>query len=134
MPTEKQLKKMLKSQQAELNGVLMYLKLADAVKVEEISVKMKEVAADEGRHAALLHSFTQMKLTPEDKMAKLIVRVYRLLGLKITLKLISIGEYLGARVYQDLVDAYPELTSMQDDETRHGEIFKEIAKMKVASK
>lgn len=130
VPTDKQMKKMLKSQQAELNAVTMYLKLAEVVKDEEIKPILKEVAADEGRHASILHAYTKVKLVPEDKLANILVNTYRILGQKCSFRLIAIGEKIGAKSYVDLVEAFPELASMQGDELKHQGIFNTLAKKK----
>ena len=57
-------KTLLKSQQGELDAVLMYNALADVVRDAEDAETFRILAAEEGRHAAVFRGLTQQILTP----------------------------------------------------------------------
>ena len=56
---------MLKSKQGELDAVLMYHALADTVKDPEDQKVFRQLAAEEGHHAAVFKSITNRTLTPQ---------------------------------------------------------------------
>ena len=54
--TEEQKLQLVKSQQGELNALLIYKRLAKITKHPKGNEVFSEIAADEGRHAAILRS------------------------------------------------------------------------------
>ena len=56
-------KMILKSQQGELDAVLMYNALAKAVKDPKDAETFRRLAADEGRHASVFKNISGQKLT-----------------------------------------------------------------------
>jgi len=62
--TNEEMKFLLKSQQGELDAVLMYKALANKVKREKEAEAFRQLAADEGRHAAVLKQITKTVLKP----------------------------------------------------------------------
>ena len=62
--TEEQKLQLVKSQQGELNALLIYKRLAKITKHPKGNEVFSEIAADEGRHAAILRSYTNEVLKP----------------------------------------------------------------------
>ena len=116
-------------QQGELNAVLMYRKFAEITKNPEWKKLYIEAAKDEGRHAAILSSYTGENLQPKEVQAKLLGFFYRIMPKKIVHFGVSKGEYAGGNGYKPYIgDEYPEMEGMMKDEYKHGDIFKELAK------
>ncbi len=126
--TAKQQKELLKAQQGELDAVLMYQKLAAKMKDESIKSVMLQLAADEGRHAAVFHSLTQKTLQPKSLQANAIALLRYLVGWKALFKLMAGGEYRAEKKYIAVVKDFPEVKTVQDDEHRHGDILLSLRK------
>ena len=57
--TQKDMKILLKSQQGELDVVLMYRALADTVKDANDQETFRKLATEEGYHASVFHNLTK---------------------------------------------------------------------------
>lgn len=124
--TDEQRKVILKAQQGELDAVLMYQKLAKTAKDSKIQETLMQLAADEGRHAAVFHKMSGTKLKPKSAQANFILCLRYVLGWKTVFKLMSDGEYRAVRTYAPVVKEFPEVESVQSDEQRHGDILKNL--------
>ncbi len=120
--TKEQLKELLRSQQGELNAVLMYQALAKVVKIEKERETFLHLAKEEGRHASVFHAYTKETLKPKKTMARIMPVLYYLLGKKRLYKIIAKGEYDAAIGYKHLIAEFPEVESVKNDEKRHGDI------------
>ena len=94
---------LLRSQQGELDAVLMYQRLAKVVKTDKEREAFLQLAKEEGRHGIM-------------------PILYCLLGRKRLYKLIAKGEYDAAVGYEHLIADFPEVKSVKNDEKRHGDI------------
>lgn len=120
--TQKQCKELLRSQQGELDAVLMYQRLAKVVKSDKDREAFLLLAKEEGRHASVFHTYTKTALKPKKKMARIMPILYYVLGRKRLYKLIAKGEYDAAVGYEHLIADFPEVESVKNDEHRHGDI------------
>ena len=115
------IKTLRKAQQGELDAVLMYQALADTVRDKADQETFRRLAAEEGRHAAVFKALTHETLRPKKNLATFLPLLYRLLGRKRLYPLIAKGEYAAAKTYAPVVEDIPEVQSVKDDETRHGD-------------
>ena len=113
-------KALLAAQQGEVDAVLMYNRLAAVVPEADAAV-FRQLAADEGRHASVFHSYTQTVLQPKETKAKLSPFLYKTIGKAKTYRLIADGEYSAAKKYQTLVCTFADVRSVMEDESRHGD-------------
>lgn len=120
--TNEEMKFLLKSQQGELDAVLMYKALANKVKKEEEAEAFRQLAADEGRHAAVLKQITKTVLKPRKNMARIMPILYSILGRKRLYRIIAQGEYAAIDKYTPFVARFPEIESLKNDERRHGDV------------
>lgn len=114
-------KTLLKAQQGELDAVLMYNALADAAKDSRDADTFRQLAAEEGRHAAVFYHLTGTKLEPKKLKSVLLPLLYRIIGKKRFYPLIARGEYSAERSYGPVAAKYPEVESVRADEKRHGD-------------
>ena len=121
-------KKLLKSQQGELDGVETYLTLARTVSNESDARAFKTLAADEGRHAAVFRQYTGETLKPGRLQASAVSIAYRILGKRILYPIIAHFEYAAVPGYELMEKEYPEVESVKNDETRHGDTLKNLLK------
>ena len=121
--TQKQFKDLLRSQQGELNAVLMYQRLAKVVKTDKERDTFLLLAKEEGRHASVFHAYTKKVLKPKKTMSVIMPLLYRILGKKRLYKLIAKGEYDAAVGYEHLIVDFPDVESVKNDEKRHGDII-----------
>ena len=119
-----QFKELLRSQQGELNAVLMYQRLAKAVKTDKERETFLLLSKEEGRHASVFHAYTKQALKPKKTMAVVMPFLYCLMGKKRIYKLIAKGEYDAAVGYEHLIADFPEVESVKNDEKRHGDMFR----------
>ncbi len=120
--TQEQFKELVRSQQGELNAVLMYQKLAQIVKTDREREAFLQLAKEDGRHASVFHAYTKEALKPKKTMAVIMPLLYRIIGKKRLYKLIAKGEYDAATGYEHLIADFPDVESVKNDETRHGDI------------
>ena len=112
---------LLKSQQGELDAVLMYQALAEVVKDTKDADTFRKLAAEEGHHAAVFHGLTNENLKPKKTLAILMPILYKIIGKKRLYPLIVKGEYAAAENYAPVVEKFPVIESVKNDETRHGD-------------
>ena len=124
--TRKQRKELLKAQQGELDAVLMYNALADKAKLQKDKNAFRQLALEEGRHATVFHSYTAQPLKASRVKAVLLPILYALVGRRILYPVIARFEYDAAKNYEHLIPEFPEVASVRDDETRHGDILKSL--------
>ena len=126
--TDKQRKELLKAQQGELDAVPMYGALAKVARHDADKAAFFQLAREEGRHAAVFHAYTQQVLKPSLLKARLLPLLYRIVGRRILYPVIAKFEYDAARGYEHLIPDFPEVASVRDDETHHGDIVKGLLK------
>ena len=120
---EKDLKALLRAQQTELDAVLMYKELAKLTYDDFSRDMLNSLAADEGRHAAILRSYTGKTLTPSSKLSETAVKLYRTLGRRVMFDFISTFEYASVKIYRPFFAKYPKTRLIAKDEARHGKIM-----------
>ena len=126
--SEKSMKALIKSQRGELDGVEMYKALSKAVKSQRDAAVFRQLAAEEGRHAAIFHRFTGKTLKPRAWKGAALSALYRVLGRKRLYPLIANGEYAAEKNYAAIVAEFPQTASVQADEKRHGDIVMGLLK------
>lgn len=117
-------KVLLKAQQGELDAVLMYQALAETVRDPADAVLFRQLAAEEGGHAAVFRNLTGAALRPKKTKAVLLPLLYRLLRRKRLYPLIAKGEYAAVKSYGPVAARYSAVQSVKDDEKRHGDAVK----------
>lgn len=120
--SDSDIKILLKSQQGELDAVLMYKALAGVVKDTKDADTFRKLAAEEGHHAAVFHGLTNENLKPKKTLAILMPILYKIIGKKRLYPLIAKGEYAAAGNYAPVAEKFPVIESVRKDETRHGDI------------
>ena len=121
MPQQNERKTLLKAQQGELDAVLMYHALADAVKDKKDAETFRRLASEEGRHAAVFKALTGENLKPKKTLATLLPILYKLLGKKRLYPIIAKFEYNAVNTYAPVAANHPEVESVKNDEKRHGD-------------
>jgi len=119
-------KVLLKAQQGELDAVLMYRAMADAVKRPKDARTFRQLAAEEGHHAAVFRKLTGQTLKPKKTMAIALPLLYKLLGRKRLYPLIAKGEYNAVKTYKPVAKKFPEVKSVKADERRHGDTVMQL--------
>lgn len=120
--TNDDMKVLLKAQQGELDAVLMYKALAKKVKRTKDAETFNRLAQEEGHHAAVFKNLTNRVLKPKKTMAIVLPLLYSIIGRKRLYGLIAKGEYAAVEKYQAVVEKFPEIESVKNDEKRHGDM------------
>lgn len=121
-------KALLKSQQGELDAVLMYQKLAETVTSERDRRAFRVLADEEWRHAQVFYAHTHAMLHAKKAKAILIPRLYRIIGRERLYPVIAGREYDAAKKYEHLIPAFPEVAAVRDDEIHHGNVVSALLK------
>ena len=121
MITEQEMKTLIKAQQGEMDAVLMYRALAKTVKDPEDAKTFLQLAAEEGHHAAVFRKLTGRSLKPGKAKAIFLPRLYKVLGRNRLYPIIANGEYAAVKKYEPVVERFPEVESVKNDEQRHGD-------------
>ena len=116
---------LIKSQQGELDAVPMYLRLSEIAKDQKLKAIFKQLAAEEGKHAAVFQKLTGEKLTPKMLKARMLPILQKVLGWKLLIKIISKAEYSACKTYEPVVKMFPEVESVRNDEKKHGDILQQ---------
>lgn len=124
----KDMKVLLKAQQGELDAVLMYNALAEVAKIQKDKDTFRQLAKEEGRHAAVFHNLTKTELTPKHTKEILLPILYRFFPRCILYPAIAQGEYAAVKSYTPVAQKFPEVESVRNDEKRHGDIVKGLLK------
>ncbi len=119
--TAEERKVLLKAQQGELDAVKMYNALAKTVKAPKDAEVFRQLAAEEGHHAAVFKALTNQVLKPKSTKAILLPFLYRVIGKKKLYPIIAKGEYDAVRKYEPVAKRFPEVESVKNDEQRHGD-------------
>ena len=120
--SKEDMKILLKSQQGELDVVLMYQALADVVKDKNDAATFRKLAAEEGHHAAVFHKLTRKNLKSKKSLAFFMPILYKLIGKKRLYPKIVNGEYKASENYGLVAKKFPEIESVRKDEKRHGDM------------
>jgi len=119
--TADEMKILIRAQQGELNAVKMYLALAKTVKDPKDAEVFRQLAEEEGRHAAVFRALTGQSLRAGGVKAIAVPALYRLIGKRKLYPVIAKGEYDAEAKYRPLVPRFPEVESIRNDEKRHGD-------------
>jgi rubrerythrin len=115
------LKTFLKAQQGELDAVLMYNALADAVKDRNDAETFRRLAAEEGHHASVFKQLSGQTLTPKKTLATVVPLFYKIIGKKRLYPIIAKFEYDAVNTYAPVAQRFSEVESVKNDEKRHGD-------------
>ena len=119
--SEKQMEECLIAQQGETDAVYMYEKLAKRVKDEADRKAFIRLAGDEARHAEVFRKYTNKDLKPKITKGVMVPFLYKVLGKKKVYPLIAKAEYDAAEKYKHLLNDFPEIETVMNDEVYHGD-------------
>lgn len=112
---------LLKAQQGEEDAALMYRKLAVKVKEEKDAKAFARLADDEARHAGVFFNYTGKTLKPNPAKSILIPLMYKTIGREKVYPVIAKAEYSAADKYKNIIADFPEVETVMNDETHHGD-------------
>ena len=119
--TKGQMKALRTAQQGEVDAVLMYERLAAAVRDERDRAAFLRLAKDEARHADVFFKYTGQTLKANPAKAILIPLMYKTMGKDMLYPVIAKGEYDAAEKYKNIIADFPEAEEVMNDEVHHGD-------------
>ena len=114
------------AQQGEIDAVYMYEKLAKRVKDEADKKAFIRLAGDEARHAEVFRKYTNKDLKPKITKGVMVPFLYKVLGKKKVYPLIAKAEYDAAEKYKHLLNDFPEIETVMNDEVHHGDAVNDL--------
>lgn len=125
--TDKEKKMLIKAQQGEMDAVLVYNNLARVVKNKAVKDQLKLMAAEEGKHASILKTYTGEVLKPKAGKSMMVLLLYRIIGFKQLAKIMSKNEYKAATNYESLVEKFKKVKELISDEKKHGALILKLS-------
>jgi VIT1/CCC1 family predicted Fe2+/Mn2+ transporter len=107
----------IKAQKEEINGHLMYKKLAQRNK--ENRELLSKIADEELKHYNILKKITKKDIKPNKIKIKLLSILELFFGITFVLKLMEKAENIAQQNYKELEKKYPEIKLLLDDEEKH---------------
>ena len=93
-------------------------------KDEKLKEIFKQLAKEEGHHAAVFYNITGEKLKPKKLKSIMLPILQKIIGWKLLLRIISKAEYSAYESYEPVVEMFDEVDSIRNDEKRHGDILR----------
>lgn len=122
--TMDQMDALVTAQQGEEDAVYMYEQLAKVVRDEADRDAFLRLAGDEKRHSDVFRKYTCMDVKANPAKGIFVPLMYRVLGKKRVYPIIAKGEYDAAEKYKHIIDDFPEVVEVMNDEVHHGDAVK----------
>lgn len=119
--TAQQMQALITAQQGEEDAVYMYEQLANVVKDAADREAFMRLAGDEARHAEVFKKYTNRTIKPNPAKGIFVPLMYRVLGKKKVYPIIAKGEYDAAEKYKHIINDFPEVETVMNDEVHHGD-------------
>ena len=119
-----QMNALVTAQQGEEDAVYMYEQLAKTVRDEADREAFLRLAGDEKRHSDVFRKYTCMDVKANPAKGIFVPLMYRVLGKKRVYPIIAQGEYDAAEKYKHIIDDFPEVVEVMNDEVHHGDAVK----------
>ena len=119
--TAQQMQALITAQQGEEDAVYMYQQLAKVVRDESDRTAFLRLAGDEKRHSDVFRKYSNMDLKANPAKGIFVPLMYRILGKKRVYPIIAKGEYDAAEKYKHIIDDFPEVVEVMNDEVHHGD-------------
>lgn len=126
--TEQQKKELIKLQQGELSGVIIYRKLAKKVRNPADVEALLRIAKEEQQHSEIFLSITGVETKGAGYLGPMIGILFSLLGPKKLFNMVAQGQYDAAKKYESWVKIFPSLEKVISEEKQHGDILNELSK------
>ncbi len=109
---------LMKFQKAEITEHHIYTKLAEKVQGKNREI-LKGIANDEKRHYKIFKNLTKEEVKPDRWKIFWYTLLSKLFGLVFSLKVMERGEKLAQSEYERIVNKYPVVKGVIDDEEKH---------------
>lgn len=116
-----QMQALITAQQGEEDAVYMYERLAKVVRDDADREAFQRLAGDEKRHSDVFKKYSCMELKANPAKGIFVPLMYRILGKKRVYPIIAKGEYAAAEKYKHIIDDFPEVVEVMNDEVYHGD-------------
>ena len=116
-----QMNSLVAAQQGEEDAVYMYEQLAKVVRDEADREAFLRLAGDEKRHSDVFKKYTCTEIKANPAKGIFVPLMYRVLGKKKVYPIIAKGEYDAAEKYKHIIDDFPEVVEVMNDEVHHGD-------------
>ncbi len=118
-PSKKDIAILKKFQRDEATAALIYERLSKRVKEKHNSDILARIAREEQNHYGTLKEYTKTHLNPQRLYAWLVIMTSRILGITFTLKMLEKIENTVQSSYKGVIDSYPALKTIMEDEELH---------------
>ena len=122
--TMDQMNSLITAQQGEEDAVYMYEQLAKVVRDDADRKAFQRLAGDEKRHSDVFRKYTNMDIEANPAKGTFVPLMYKVLGKKRVYPIIAKGEYAAAEKYKHIIDDFPEVVEVMNDEVHHGDAVK----------
>jgi VIT1/CCC1 family predicted Fe2+/Mn2+ transporter len=106
-------------QQNEIDGSVLYQKIAGITKNEQERETLLAISRDEEKHAAIFEKYTACKQKPRRFRIFCYTVAARILGYTFVIKLLERSEDFGIRMYKNEISQIPDLNQILEEEEIH---------------
>ena len=103
----------------ELTESAIYSRLAKLEKDDKNKRILETISADEASHARVIAEILGQEAQPSSFKVSWTVFCARIFGITFTLKAMERGENTASKTYRQILQTYPQLAIIADDEERH---------------
>ena len=117
------MKKVLRFQRDEVNSAAIYLELSKRLKDEKNASVMEKIALEEQKHATKWQAVSGKTFKPSRFRMALFLFIARILGITFAVKKLEKGEAEGQSGYKSVLEEFPEVQPIIDEESRHEDML-----------
>jgi len=125
--SKEQKAQLIKAQQGELDAVIVYRRLAEAMNDSKLEKILLRIAADEGKHAGILRAYTGETLRATKAKSLVVMFMYRIFGFKFLRNMMAKAELKAVKEYALLVADFPKINKIMSDEAIHADLLKNMS-------
>lgn len=126
--TEQQKKELIKLQQGELSGEIIYRKLATKVRNPVDAETLQRIAKEEHQHSEVFRSLTGVDTKGAGYFGPMMGIMFFLVGPKKLFNMTAQGQYGAAKKYESWVKQFPSLEKVISEEKQHGDILSVLSR------
>lgn len=119
-------KRLLRFQQDELNGAMLYRYAATKEKDEKNKAVLAQIARDEMQHYGVWRQFTGKDLRPETFKVIFYKLLLFLFGFTFTIKFLENSENATISEYESIKNKFPHVAKILEDEDRHEKLLMDM--------
>ncbi|MHA1400570.1 MAG: VIT1/CCC1 transporter family protein [Candidatus Heimdallarchaeaceae archaeon] len=110
---------LLELQKDEITSERVYRRIAQKEKNSENKKVLENIANEESKHYLILKKYTKREVSPNKFKIFIYMLIVRIFGITFGVKLLERNEEKGQKHYSRILERYPEIPAIIEDEEQH---------------